>query len=80
MRCAPGLSFIYFGGWILIQENEEKGNFMGDDIGKEIGLSENEAALRLKTEGYNELPSSGCRRRRLSDSGRSAQRLCLRGV
>jgi Ca2+-transporting ATPase len=42
----------------LIRENEEKGSFMGDDIGKIIGLSEAEAALRLKAEGYNELPSS----------------------
>ena len=31
---------------------------MGDDIHKEGGLSEAEAALRLKAEGYNELPSS----------------------
>ncbi len=31
---------------------------MGDDLGKNIGLSEAEAALRLKAEGYNELPSS----------------------
>jgi Ca2+-transporting ATPase len=42
----------------LIRENEEKGSFMGDDIGKIIGLSEADAALRLKAEGYNELPSS----------------------
>src|SRR5665811_249470 len=31
---------------------------MGENIGEIIGLSEAEAALRLKTEGYNELPSS----------------------
>jgi hypothetical protein len=54
----PVTKHEYFGGWILIQEREEKGSFMGDDIVKIIGLSEAEAALRLKTERYNELPSS----------------------
>jgi Ca2+-transporting ATPase len=42
----------------LIRENEEKGSFMGDDIGKKTGLSEADASLMLKAEGYNELPSS----------------------
>ena len=40
------------------EKREKKGRFMGDDIGKNIGLSEVEAALRLKAEGGNELPSS----------------------
>jgi hypothetical protein len=31
---------VYSGGWIVIQESEEKGKFIGDDIAKIIGLSE----------------------------------------
>ena len=42
----------------MIRDTEAKGSLMGDDLGKIMGISEAEAALRLNAEGHNELPSS----------------------